>query len=72
MRSKLKQLRIKKNLTHKVMAKELGISRSYYTLIEMGNKTPSLKTSMKIKSFLKYYKDDIFLDDKVSKRNNLD
>jgi putative transcriptional regulator len=39
----LKDLRLSKNLTQKDIAKNIGISRSAYTLIENGDRNPSLK-----------------------------
>ncbi|PRX29374.1 putative transcriptional regulator [Orenia metallireducens] len=39
----LKDLRLSKNLTQKDIAENIGISRSAYTLIENGDRNPSLK-----------------------------
>ena len=62
MREKLRQLRKDKNLTQEQLAKEIGISRTYYTNIEKGRYIPSLVTANKIKNILGYKNDDIFLD----------
>ncbi|MEJ8555138.1 helix-turn-helix transcriptional regulator [Tepidibacter sp. Z1-5] len=62
MRNKLKELRIKKGLTHESLAEIIGIKRSSYTNIELGKKNPSFLVASKIKKALGYEKDDIFLN----------
>ena len=47
-REKLSNLRKEAKLTHNSMAKKLGISRSYYTMIENGTRNPSLNLAFKI------------------------
>lgn len=42
------------NLTHKQVADGAGISRSYYTEIEAGEKTPSVLTAKRISLFLNF------------------
>lgn len=64
MREKLKILRKHNKLTHQDLAKKLGINRSYYSNIELGNKNPSLSIALKIKQVLSYDDDDIFLNSK--------
>ncbi len=61
MRKNLKALRIKHNLTQEQIANQIGISRAYYTNIEIGRNTPSLDISIKIKEVLNYKSDDLFL-----------
>ncbi len=61
MRIKLKEIRLKNNLTHEELAEKVGINRATYTNIELGYKNPSLKVAIKIKDVLNYHDDDIFL-----------
>lgn len=63
MREKLRQLRILKGLTQKQISEQIGIARTSYTNIELGNKNPSLSVAMKIKEVLEYDNDDIFYDE---------
>ncbi|MDE6838529.1 MAG: helix-turn-helix domain-containing protein [Acutalibacter sp.] len=60
MRVKMKQLRESMGFTQHTMGKAIGIERSYYTLIETGERQPSLRVALKIKQVLGYYGDDIF------------
>lgn len=69
-RNKLKEIRLKKNMTHKEIADKADISRAYYTNIELGKKDPSFQVVRRIKNVLEYYDDDIFLDKNVPKENN--
>jgi len=46
----------------------IGISRSYYSQIETGDKQPSLQVALRIKQALGYYGDDIFDDTKIRRR----
>jgi putative transcriptional regulator len=62
MRNKLVEIRIAKNLTQEQLAEKSGISRAYYTNIELGNKNPSFAVAVKIKSVLDYKDDEIFLN----------
>lgn len=65
-RNKLIDLRLKRNLTQKEAAEKIGISRSFLTEIENGDKDPSLKT---IKKFINFYGDrvkDIFFNNSVA------
>lgn len=48
MRNWLKQLRLQRKLTQEEVAKLCDISRSFYTHIEKGNKTPSVEVAKKI------------------------
>ncbi len=45
MRKKLKEIRIKRNLTQKELAELAKIDRVTYTNIELGNKNPSLSVA---------------------------
>lgn len=48
----LKQLREKKNLTQREVGKHIGISESYYSLIENGNRQPKPKIIIKLSKIL--------------------
>lgn len=63
MRTKLKDLRSACGFTQYTFADALEISRSHYSQIEAGSKTPSLPLARKIKSILGYSGDDIFDQD---------
>lgn len=60
MRTKLKKMRKACGFSQYTFADALGISRSHYSQIEAGNKTPSFPLAKKIKSVLGYDNDDIF------------
>lgn len=64
MRILLKKQREKLGLTQAELAKNIGIARTSYTNIELGNKNPSLSVAMKIKNILQYSNDDIFYNEK--------
>lgn len=67
MRTKLITLRKQKNKTQEEMAKDLGIARTTYNAYELGTTQPTVDIAIKIKEILKYKKDDIFLNENVSK-----
>lgn len=46
-RKKLKELRIKNNLLQKDVAEVIGITPSYYGMIEQGVRTPTLPVAKK-------------------------
>lgn len=54
MRQWLKEYRLIKKLTQKETARLSNISRSYYTHIEQGNKTPTVETSKRIAETLSF------------------
>lgn len=66
MRSKLIEIRKKRNLTQEQMANKLNIARTTYTGYENGNFDPSLEIALQIKKILNYKNDDIFLISSVS------
>lgn len=49
---KLKERRLKKNLTMKQVGQETGIAESTYSLIESGKRRPSPEVAQKLGSFL--------------------
>lgn len=54
MREWLKEYRDKRGLTQEETANLSGISRSYYTHIEQGNKTPTVEVAKNIAKTLKF------------------
>lgn len=54
MRIWLKDMRLERNLTQEEVATLSGISRSFYTCIEQGTKTPSVSTAKAIAKTLKF------------------
>ncbi len=59
--NKLKTLRENSKLTQEQLANKIGINRSTYANIELGNKNPSFAVAVKIKNILGCQDDDIFL-----------
>lgn len=60
MRIKLREVRLEQELTQEEIAKDVGITRSHYTKIEIGLGNPSLAVAIKIKQRLNYLNDDLF------------
>ena len=60
MRGKLRSIRKKQNLTQESLSNMVNIHRTYYSMIENGKRTPSLKVAVSIKKALNYQYDDIF------------
>ncbi|SKC86969.1 helix-turn-helix transcriptional regulator [Maledivibacter halophilus] len=56
-------------LTQNDVAKQINRSRNTYASYEIGTITPSLDVAIMIKRTLKTYKDDIFLNFKVTKND---
>ncbi|WP_163538270.1 helix-turn-helix transcriptional regulator [Gracilibacillus sp. YIM 98692] len=71
MRNWLKEMRNQRRLTHFEVATLSGISRSHYTHIEKGNKTPSVEVAKSIAKTLKF---DwvIFFENKSSQKEQID
>ena len=63
MRSRLIKLRKDNGYTQVCISKVLDISRSHYSQIESGDKSPSLRLALRIKKCLNCESDDIFLLD---------
>lgn len=59
-RFNLKIFREKQGLKQQEMAEKLGISKSYYVAIELGNAEPSFRVAEAIYSNFKDKYDDIF------------
>jgi len=64
MRSWLKELRHKSNLTQEQLAKMVGISRTMVTEIENGNANPSVKVAKRLASVLGFNWTRLYEDDK--------
>jgi len=58
---KLKKLRGEAGITQKEMAKKLGISESYYCLLENEKRRMPLNMALKIASILETTPNDVFL-----------
>ncbi|KAA1180872.1 helix-turn-helix transcriptional regulator [Paenibacillus sp. NPDC058367] len=69
MRSWLKELRETLGKTHEQVADEAGISRSYYTNIEVGTKTPAVPAAKAIASVLKFPWENFFEDESSLKEH---
>lgn len=66
-RENLIKLRKKINLTQSDIASKLGITTSYYGMIEQGTRTPSLTLAKKISNFFNKDIEGIFFDNKYNK-----
>lgn len=60
MKNQLKLLRISKNLQQKDIAKSIGVSTSYYGMIELGTRKPSLCVAYKLSKFFRTPIETIF------------
>lgn len=56
----LKELRTKRNLKQREIAEALGITTSYYGMIELGKREPSLELALKISRYFGVKIEDIF------------
>ena len=65
----LESIRLEKKLSHNEIADLSGISRSFYTLIENGNRTPSIGVAKRISLALNLTLDEFFHVLEVTKRN---
>lgn len=62
MRNKLTEMRKKSGYTQKDIAEQLGVSRSYYGMIENGARTPSLNTARRIADLFRSDINELFFD----------
>jgi len=60
MRQILINLRKKRGLTQEQVAQKLGISRSFYGMIEVGTRNPTLKMAQKISTYFNTNIQDLF------------
>lgn len=63
MNSKLKELRIEKGYTSKMIADMLGISKPFYSQIENGRRRLSYDMAVKISSIFNKKPDQLFYED---------
>jgi len=61
----LKEMRVKKKMTQNDVANQSGIERAYYTMIEQGNRSPSVKVAKRIADVLDF-EWTIFFDNKCN------
>lgn len=61
MKNQLKFLRTANGLQQKDVAKAIGVTTSYYGMIEVGTRKPSLATAFKLAKFFNIPVEDIFL-----------
>ena len=71
MRKWLKDLRDERSLTQEELSKMAGISRSHYTQIEAGNKTPSIKVAQDIAEVLNF-KWTLFFEERCSLKEHME
>lgn len=60
MKNQLKLLRTTKGLQQKEVAKAIGITTSYYGMIELGTRKPSIVIAHRLSNFFKISIEDIF------------
>lgn len=76
MRTKLKKLREQRGLLQKDIAGSIGITTSYYGMIELGTRQPSIVVAHKLSDFFEVSIEEIFFAHKNNnwlsgeKRNN--
>lgn len=63
---RLQELRGKRELTQDDVARVVGISRSFYTQIENGTRTPSLRVAMRLAHLFGVPIEEIFLPSNVA------
>ena len=61
MKNQLKFLRATNGLQQKDVARAIGITTSYYGMIEVGTRKPSLVIALKLAKFFNIPVEDIFL-----------
>ena len=58
--SKLKQLREERGLLQKAVAKSVGITTSYYGMIELGTRRPGLDLAIRICKYFDLSVEEVF------------
>lgn len=61
MKNKIKELRLKCNLTQDELAKRVGVRRETIVFLEQGKYNPSLKLAHDVAEILKIKIDDLFI-----------
>ncbi len=64
MQNKIRELRIKQNLTQEDLAKKVGVRRETIVFLEQGKYNPSLGLAHDVARVLRSKIDDLFLFDK--------
>lgn len=60
--NKIKQFRLERNLTQKEVANLVGITTSYYGMIEIGEREPALKVAQKLATFFNTSIEQLFFN----------
>ncbi|MFA5745887.1 MAG: helix-turn-helix transcriptional regulator [archaeon] len=69
MKTKIKELRARFNLTQEDLANKIGVRRETILFIESGRYNPSLKLAKKIVNFFNEKIDDVFIFEKKDLKN---
>lgn len=64
---KLKEIRLKKELTYQQVADEVEISKEYYWMIENGKRRLTYELAVKIAKVFKLRPDNIFLETELTR-----
>ena len=72
MYSKLKEIRIKNNMTLVDVASRVGISKAFYCQLENGKRRLLYETAVKIASVFNVRPDYLFYNDTVNSKNEKD
>lgn len=62
MRKRLKEIRKMNKLTQEDIAKDINISRTFYTRLELGTRNPSIKTAKKLEILFNIPMEELFPD----------
>lgn len=65
--NKLKEIRMKNNISQELLACKVGVTVRYIAFLESGARKPSIDVAFKIAKVLKSTVDDIFLPRKCTK-----
>jgi putative transcriptional regulator len=65
--NKLKEIRMKNNISQELLACKVGVTVRYIAFLESGARKPSIDVAFKIAKVLKATVDDIFLPRKCTK-----
>ena len=65
---KLREKRLKKGYTNKMMAEKLGISKTFYFQLETGSRKLTYDMATKIADIFKVKPDTLFYDDYIAQK----
>lgn len=68
MKTRIKELRAKYNLTQEDLARKVGVRRETIVFLEKGKYNPSLQLAHEVAKVLKVRIDDLFIFDRIKKR----